>query len=105
MCIPNGKAVEKYNELKEKGKKIILCSDMYLPIDTMKKILDKCGINGYDNLFVSSDIGKSKKSGELFDYILKKYEIPSDKLIHIGDNPYIDYCVPRLKGINAFLIS
>lgn len=79
-------------KLKKDGKKIFLISDMYLSKQQIKHILIN---NGFDyslieDLFVSSDVLLNKSEGKLFEYVLDKYNIFSNDIIHIGDNYYSD---------------
>ncbi len=99
----NSEIFEVYNYALNSGKKIILTTDMYFSKDFIAKILDKVGISGYDEIFVSSEIGLSKVSGNLFKHILSKYEIEPKKICHIGDNEISDYKMPKSVGINVFL--
>lgn len=79
---------------------ILFVSDMYLSSDFIKTQLIKFGIflDG-DEIYVSSEVGLSKKSGSLFDYIKKRTEVTT--WTHYGDNIYSDYIIPKKKGINA----
>ncbi|HAB65761.1 MAG TPA: hypothetical protein DCE23_00190 [Firmicutes bacterium] len=83
------------------GKKVICTSDMYLPLDVIKKILDKNGYNDIDKIYLSSEIKKTKSTGDLFDYVIKDLEISAKEIVHIGDNKLSDYKIPSKKGINA----
>ena len=81
------------------GKRVVLCSDMYLSESFIERMLRKCGIEGYEKFYLSSEIGITKASGELFDFVLRDLGISPSELIHIGDNRKSDILVPRLKGI------
>ncbi len=103
------------------GKKIIIASDMYLPIEVIKKILAKNGMAGYDKLYLSCEIGLSKYSGRLFEYILNDLKIKKpSSMCFIGDNynsdvinsqkhGIIPYHVPKAKdmfmGLNNAIFS
>ena len=98
----NKQMLDVFNYAKEKGKGIIIVSDMYLPKDTLKQALEKNGFIGYDKLFVSSDIGLRKSNGKMFEYIIKYLNISPDKILHIGDNITSDYNIPIKLGLKAF---
>lgn len=85
--------------LKE-GKKVILTSDMYLPKDTIEKILKKNKI-AYDKLYLSSEVKLTKETGNLFKYIISDLKISNTKIIHFGDNYQSDYIIPMMLGIKA----
>jgi len=87
----------------DSGKPIYIVSDMYLPKNTVEKILEKCGYaNQFHKLFLSSDLGCRKHSGKLFDLLLEDLNIPAKFLLHIGDNKQTDYVIPMQKKIRAF---
>lgn len=85
------------------GKKVILISDMYLSRTTVESILHKCGIYGYEKLYLSSDEFKTKQHGSLFKQVLKEYG--DVKYLHIGDNLHSDYNIPKSMGMDAYAIS
>ena len=103
ICVPNHEVVEKYNEMVAQGRSVFLISDMYLPKAVIQSILNKCGIGGYKKLYVSSEYRKTKRSGKLFDLVLKENAISNNRLTHIGDNPVSDWFVPKEKSIASFL--
>ncbi len=87
------------------GNKIIIISDFYLPNVFFNKILDFFSISKYvDAIFVSSEIGKRKSTGHLYEYILDKYHITPDKLTMIGDNKKSDILIPQKMGINTVYV-
>lgn len=84
-------------------KKILITSDMYLNKKYIEKILKKCNIS-YDYLFLSNEERCSKYTGELYKNILKKLNITSKQIIHIGDSKRADFINPRRFGIKSILI-
>ncbi|MCZ6105400.1 HAD-IA family hydrolase [Campylobacter ureolyticus] len=93
-----------YKKCIKKNKKIIITSDMYLSINFIKEILKINGIFKYEKIYLSSDIKKTKRSGNLFKYILKDLDVQPNEILHIGDNKYSDYLAPKKLGFNAYLI-
>lgn len=93
---------EIYQFALEHGKKVIAVSDMYLPLDTMKKILHMKGYTAIEQVYVSCEYKKRKDSGELYDVVLKEeaVTVPSE-MVHIGDNYQSDFRIPLEKGITA----
>lgn len=100
LCEPNVEMVSLLNQLRSKGKVILITSDMYLSSDTISKMLKTCGIC-YDYLYVSSDYGVRKSSGKLFKKILADLHIDRNELVHIGDNWKSDYLMPKLVRISS----
>lgn len=86
FCIANPYMKELYDLLKFQGKKMIAVSDMYLPETYIKKILEKCGYDYFENVIVSCDCQMSKANGDIYSYVLNKCNCTCDKLVHIGDN-------------------
>lgn len=84
-----------------RGQKVIVTTDMYLDRDTIEKILRKIGVE-YDGLFISSEVGKTKLSGELFEFVLGDLKIQPSDICHIGDNPKTDLESPMKYGIQSF---
>lgn len=90
--------------LKEK-KKIYFTSDMYLPIDIIKKILKINGYDKYDKIYLSSDSMVTKRSLNLFKLLLKENNLSNNSILHIGDSPLTDFLSPKRLGINSILIN
>lgn len=104
VCYANPKAMQVYNNLRKMGEKIVIVSDMYLSCETICTILKNAGYNIDDvPVYVSSEYGKTKHTGNLFKIVLKDY--PGQKIIHVGDNVVSDYLSPMLLGIKAILCS
>lgn len=101
---PNKRIVELFNYCK-KIKKVIIVSDTPLRREFIECLLKKNNIEGYAELYVSSDKGLSKYSGTLYDYVLGREKVARDKLLHIGDSFHSDYLNARKKGINSLLIK
>ena len=91
-----------YNYCKQKNKKILYISDMYLKSDFIKQILNKCGYDVNDNLYISSECNAIKGDGTLFEYIKKKNNLSFDKWLHIGDNYESDYNQPKKLGMSSY---
>lgn len=94
-----------YQIAKASGKRIIFISDMYLSKYFVKKLLEKNGYTVSDNLFVSCEVGASKKEGQLFDIVLDTLNILPAEMIHIGDNKVNDFENPHSKGIDTFRVN
>lgn len=84
-------------------KKVILISDMYLTKKQILKIIlkDLKCLDKIDNIFVSSDLYKTKHIGTMYDYVLEQYEIKPTEMLHIGDNFFSDVASSNNKNINA----
>jgi len=86
--------------LRDNGKKILFLSDIYLPDDFIREILVEHDLlRDEDSLYVSSQTGKMKSSGGLFEHVLQENAITPHRLCHIGDNPESDVSMPARHGI------
>lgn len=83
------------------NKKVILISDMYLPRNVIEILLNKNGIIGYQTLFISNEINKTKADGSLFDYVRKELGIDSTQIMHIGNSFKADYINAKKKDGKA----
>lgn len=91
---------------RQEGYKILYISDMYLPQSFLEEVLYKEGlICESDEIFVSSTIGKTKVSGELFEFVREKLGESITEWIHSGDNKNSDYKIPSKHNINAVLVN
>lgn len=103
-CTPRDKWVKLLKAFKEKGKKIILISDMYLPSSIIRNILDNCGISEYDNIYVSNEYACDKVGGKLYE-IARSREIGERCLHrHYGDSLKADYFGAKKGGAKPVLV-
>lgn len=104
LCQKNQRMYGIYEWCIQNGKKVFITSDMYLPLNTVKKILSSAGYEGYSNIYLSNDRRSRKTTGSLFKIALKTEGRKADEVVHIGDALKGDYLVPRSLGIHAVLI-
>ena len=96
------KALEKIALARQSGAKIIFISDMYLPGIVLEPILKRLGVMvAGDALYVSCDIKHSKRSGKLFDHVIKSEAVLPAHIAHIGDNFHADVRMGNRAGISA----
>ncbi len=74
-----------YNMLSFMDKKIIIISDIYLDLATIEKILHKNSVVNYYRVFLSSEYGKTKQSGELYNAVVEELNVEPCSIFHIGD--------------------
>lgn len=101
VCYANPYMYEVFQRLQEKGKKIIAVSDMYLPGKQMRRLLERCGYRGMQDVFVSCDFGKSKASGQL-QRLVKKIAGAGLSCIHVGDQMQSDIVQSQKAGWDTF---
>ena len=55
-------------------------------------------------VYVSSEFGLTKRSGNLFKKVLEEEKIEkTGSVLHIGDNLISDYIMPKHAGMKSFL--
>ena len=104
ICQRNYNLYDIYKYCKEKNKKIICASNMYLDKKFIKKILVKCGYDIKD-VYISCEYGEKKQKGKLFKKIFPNYEIKNNKILHIGDGFKADFLGPKMVGIKSYRIK
>lgn len=101
-CMPRQSIVGVYNHARICGKKVVILTDTYLPRDFVERLLEKCEINGYDELYVSSNDNATKASGRLYRKLLADLDqegIHKKRILHIGDNKKTDIKMAKEAGI------
>ncbi len=91
---PRADAVDMLRYALAAGKRVVLASDMYLPKSIVEAMLTEHGVNGWHDLYLSSDIGLRKDSGELFHHILAQEGVVPEQVLMIGDNEHSDLQIP-----------
>ena len=84
-------------------KKVLLVSDMYQPEQVIVKMLDKCEISGYADIYISNCYNVNKLTGKLFELVINKCGVDRRKIVHIGDSVKADYLGARKAGIQSIL--
>ena len=106
MLTPVYLVKQEIDRLHENGHSVVFISDMYLPTDFLKSILVRHGLfQSGDSIYVSGDVGYTKASGSLYNYIKDEKNVDFKEWIHKGDNSYSDYKKPMSLGIRAKMIS
>lgn len=102
FCTRRNTAYELYQLALYLNKKVICTSDMYLPEKVILTILNKNGYDKISKLYLSSSIGKTKSTGDLYKYVLDDLSIDASEMIHIGDNYQSDYEMAKSLHIHSF---
>ncbi len=105
LCCQRRSGKELYDLAVFTGKKIYLVSDMYLEKDFIEQILRVNGYTGYAGLFVSSDCGFLKMTGNLYKHFLHTAGITRPfEVLHIGDNWNSDIVAANDLGIRTLFL-
>lgn len=100
MSFGNPYMLEVFRYLQGQGKIIICTSDMYLPGDVIRQMVEKSGFRGIDRYFISCEEKASKGDGSLFAKVVENYG-PDRRYVHVGDHPVSDVEQARKAGMAA----
>ena len=99
LCMPRRAGRELFELAKFIGRRVVLTSDIYLEQPLVEKMLRKCGIEGYDRLYLSSAFKKLKAGGGLFKVLKKEEKAAGNSVLHIGDNWESDIMSSQKEGL------
>lgn len=105
--IPFEAGIEQLESLLKDNEKVVLISDMYLPTDTIKKMISKVSSSlATLPLYVSSEYGVQKSSNQLYLKVYKDHAPWKFKeWIHYGDNAHSDGVKAKELGIKPIIHS
>ena len=103
---PNAEILNLCEIAKRKGKRIILISDMYLKNSDITQLLEAKRLKDfYDALYVSSELGMTKRGGSLFEHVMKLENLPAAGYEHIGDNIRAIFVAPKIWMVSYLASS
>lgn len=98
--------IEEIRRLKAAGKKIICVSDFYSSLSFFNKLLEYHGIRDlFDEIFVSSELLITKRSGRLYDEVLKQLKATPQNVMMVGDNKDSDCEMALQKGMQVYWLD
>ena len=106
--LPVSEEIDNLKSLLKEGEKVILISDMYLPVSVIRKMLEKADPIFNDiEIFLSNEYGTLKNNKFLFFEVYRNQKpfYGYGKWIHTGDNLNADQKQPRLLGIETRLVN
>lgn len=101
--LPYGRLL--YDAAIRAGKMVVLTSDTYLSRAFLQEVLTQAGFSGVHRVYASSEFGKTKQHGSLFDIVLKELNCSPGRLLHVGDNPLSDATAALGKGLRNFICT
>ena len=96
--IPRNEVVQLFYAALSEGKQVIIISDFIHPSHFVERVLRKCGIDGWEKIYVSSEIGLKKHTGSLFGHVEKELGLTKSETLHFGDNPHGDIKMGEKNG-------
>ncbi|VWB45928.1 hypothetical protein BLA15816_05998 [Burkholderia lata] len=80
----------------------IFVSDFYMGKAQLLELLESVGLARYfDDGYVSCDARFNKRSGRLFEHVLRAEAVDAGRISHWGDNQHSDVTMPTSFGIDA----
>jgi len=93
-------------ELKKKGYRLSLVSNMMLPGKLLKaKLQETNALSIFDNIAISSDVGYLKPHPEIFIHTMKQLNLKADELVFIGDTYKQDIVGAKKVGIRTIWLN
>ena len=91
--------------LKMAGKRVMAVTDMYLPAESVRLLLDRAGYAGLvDDVYSSADTGRAKASGAAWSTLGERWNIEPARWWHVGDHPISDGSRPASMGITTRIL-
>ena len=98
----NQSVINNLLKYKSQGAKIYVVSDFYCPKNILKSwLLRLVPENLIDDIFISCELGKSKRTGKLYDEVVKILNIDKKSVLMIGDNIWSDNLSAKKRGIKT----
>ncbi len=105
MLVPRKELVDWLVELARQGKKIYIISDIYLPAEYLRILVQHAGfLDHVEEVISSADTFLAKASGMAFPFIEEKFVLDRSKWLHVGDNPISDGLRPSEFGMQALVL-
>lgn len=105
VCVPHPEGRELFESAQKASCRLVIASDMYLPMSEVVAILTSCGYSGWDRIFLSCECGVRKADGSMFAFMSKELGVQASHILHIGDNLKSDILRARSKGLHAWHMS
>ncbi len=105
LARPRPFAVALLGRARRAGKRVALASDMFLSAATVRQILAQCGIEDFDALYLSNEVGVRKSSGGLYHHLLRVEGLRPDQVLMIGDHPVSDQQIPAELGLAVVAVE
>ena len=77
---------------------------MFLPQSVLEEMLHRCGIDGWNKLYLSSEVGKRKDTAELYRHVLRETGLSPRQVVMIGDNARSDCQIPCDMGMQSVTV-
>lgn len=91
-------------DLKSRGKKLIILSNERM--DTIDVQLRWTGLwRFFDRVIVSERLKVEKPDPRIFNYMIKAFDMPKERILYVGDDPQRDIRPAKHMGIRAVMLE
>lgn len=95
-----------FDSAKSQGLIVTIISDFYMSQSTIRRYLENAGFDlGGVQVFVSSEIGLSKRDGCLYDHVAQTMGVAPNEILHFGDNLAVDTQMAIKRGVHSIHIA
>ena len=94
--------VDCYKYVSEAGKEIVFITELPFEERFIRNLLETSGLSKFDKLYVSSEIGFSKRGGL---YKIVKDDRPDKKTMVIGTDESVDGYLSAFYGMHSFIVD
>ena len=102
LLYPNAEIAAVIAKRREQGHRIVYVSDMYLPEQFLRSVLEEHGImQPDDRLYVSSAHEKTKHDGHLYHHLVEEMGGKFSDYCMTGDHRHSDHRKPRSLGLRS----
>jgi len=106
MLVPRRVLLDWLEELHRQNKRLFIISDIYLPAEHLRLLVQRAGLlHLVEDVVSSADSFMAKASGNAFPLVQERFGIDKKSWLHIGDNPISDGLRPAEFGIPSLLIK
>ncbi len=92
---------EVFHEAVSAGKHVVITTDSYYSLEQIRVILDRFGLTGCDQVFVSCEY-ETSKAQELFQILRDRYK--TRKILHVGDDEVSDIKMASAKKMDIYRV-
>ncbi len=105
MLVARADLVGLLKKAKASGKRVVAITDMYLPAEHIRILLDRAGYQALiDDVYSSADTCRAKASGAAWPLLAERWKANPARWWHIGDNPISDGLRPSQFGLTAVIL-
>ncbi len=98
---PNAELADLIERHRRSGGNVVVTSDMHYSAEDLASLIARHGVTGVGRIYASSDIGKSKFRGGLYEHVLAAEGADRSTVVHVGDRRLSDVWSARAQGITS----